>query len=70
MEALHDLALLTRDEEPQTLTAAFLYFAEHHTQEEIAEVLGVSRKTTSKMLRQFTERARKRSLRFDMGGAV
>lgn len=67
VEALQDLAILTRGEKPQALTAAFLYFVEEHTMEEVGKVLGVSRRTASQLLHQFASRARKRSARFDMG---
>ncbi len=66
VEALQDLAILTRGEKPQALTAAFLYFVEEHTMEEVGKVLGVSRRTASNLLQQFASRARKRSARFDM----
>jgi RNA polymerase sigma factor (sigma-70 family) len=70
VEALQDLALLTRGEKPQTLTAALLYYVEEHTIEEVAKVLGVSRKTASNLLRQFASRARKRSARFRSRGTL
>jgi RNA polymerase sigma-70 factor (ECF subfamily) len=63
VEARQDLAILTQGEKAQTLTAVFLYFAEGHTMEEVAEVLDVSRRTASKLVRQFTIRARRRSSR-------
>lgn len=69
VEALQDLAILTRGEEPQALTAAFLYFVEGHTMEEVGRVLGVSRRTASHLLHQFASRARRRSARFDVGEA-
>ncbi len=69
VEAMQDLALLTHGEEPQTLTAALLYFVEEHTLEEVAQVLDLTRKTVSKLLQQFCERARKRSLRLEPGVA-
>lgn len=68
VEAAQDLALLTRGEDPQTLTAAFLYFVEGHTAEEVAQVLSLSRKTVGKLLVRFAERARKRSARLEGGG--
>ena len=63
VEAALDLALLTRDESPEVLTAAFMYFVERYTTEEIGESLGLSRKTIGKYLAGFAERARKRSAR-------
>lgn len=69
VEALQDLALLTQGESEETLTAAFLYFAEGHTLEETAQVLNVSRRTLSKMLHEFSERARNRSARLNSGGS-
>jgi RNA polymerase sigma factor (sigma-70 family) len=68
VEAMKDLALLTAGESPQTLTAASLYFVEGHTLEEVAQVLELSTRTVSKLLRQFAERARKRSARLAPGG--
>lgn len=63
VEAAQDLALLTRGEDEQVLTAALLYFVEGHTTEEVAQVLDLSRKTVGKLLAQFAERARKRHAR-------
>ncbi|HYH96342.1 sigma-70 family RNA polymerase sigma factor [Hyalangium sp.] len=60
IEALQDLAILTRGEEPETLTAAVLYFVEGWTLEEIAQALGTSRNAVSKLLREFAARARGR----------
>jgi len=65
VEALQDLALLTQGESPQALTAALLYFVEEHTLEEVGEVLDLTRKTVSKLLQQFSERARKRGARLE-----
>jgi RNA polymerase sigma-70 factor (ECF subfamily) len=62
-EAALDLALLTRGEEPGVLTAAYLYFVERYTTEEIGQALGLSRKTIGKYLAGFTERARARAQR-------
>jgi len=61
VEASLDLALLTHGETPQVLTAAFMYFVERYTTEEIGESLGLSRKTIGKYLAGFAERARRRS---------
>lgn len=69
VEAAQDLALLTRGEDAQTLTAASLYFVEGCTTEETAQVLGLSRKTVGKLLAQFTARAKKRAARLDEGDA-
>ena len=68
VEALMDLALLTEGEEPQALTAAILYFAEGYTMQEIGEVLDLDRKEVSRLLREFAERARKRSAWIKTGG--
>jgi RNA polymerase sigma factor (sigma-70 family) len=68
VEALQDLALLTQGEEPEVLTVAVLYFVEGYTTEEVAQVLDLSRKTVSRMLARFAERAQKRSLRLTPGG--
>ncbi|MFZ5472253.1 MAG: RNA polymerase sigma factor [Myxococcota bacterium] len=67
VEAAHALSLLTKGEEPQTLTAATLYFVEGCTTEEIATVLDLSRKTVGKLLSQFAQRAQKRAQRFAPG---
>ncbi|MBI3181200.1 MAG: sigma-70 family RNA polymerase sigma factor [Myxococcales bacterium] len=64
VDAAQDLALLTRGEDPLVLTAAFLYFVEGHTTEEIGQVLDLSRKTVGKHLAHFADRARKRYARF------
>ncbi|WP_164015292.1 RNA polymerase sigma factor [Pyxidicoccus trucidator] len=69
VEALQDLALLTQGEDPEVLTVAVLYFVEGHTTEEVARVLDMSRKTVTRMLARFAERARKRSLRLAPGDA-
>ncbi|MCP3139295.1 RNA polymerase sigma factor [Pyxidicoccus xibeiensis] len=69
VEALQDLALLTQGEDPEVLTVAVLYFVEGHTTEEVAQVLDLSRKTVSRMLARFAERAQKRSLRLSPGAA-
>jgi RNA polymerase sigma factor (sigma-70 family) len=68
VEALRDLALLTDGESPQALTAAVLYFVEGYTMQEVAEVLGLDRRTVSELLHAFAERARKRSTRLKKGG--
>ncbi|WP_163995033.1 RNA polymerase sigma factor [Pyxidicoccus caerfyrddinensis] len=67
VEALQDLALLTQGEDEDVLTVAVLYFVEGHTTEEVAQVLDMSRKTVSRMLARFAERAQKRSLRLSPG---
>jgi RNA polymerase sigma-70 factor (ECF subfamily) len=69
VEAAQDLALLTKGEKPEVLTAAFLYFVEGHTTGEVAQVLDLSRKTVGKLLAQFAERARKRQARLEQGAA-
>ncbi|MBL8919738.1 MAG: sigma-70 family RNA polymerase sigma factor [Myxococcaceae bacterium] len=63
VEATHDLALLTKGEDEQTLTCALLYFAEGYTTQEIADTLDVSRKTVSRALAAFAARATKRAER-------
>jgi RNA polymerase sigma factor (sigma-70 family) len=68
VEAAQDLALLTRGERPEVLTAALLYFVEGNTTEEIAQVLDLSRKTVGRLLAQFVDRAQKRRTRLDPGG--
>jgi len=67
VEAAQDLALLTKGEDQQTLTAATLYYVEGCTTEEVAQVLEVSRKTVGRLLAQFAERAQKRAARFAPG---
>jgi RNA polymerase sigma factor (sigma-70 family) len=70
VEATHDLALLTKGEDEQTLTCAILYFVEGHTTQEIADTLDLSRKTVSRALAAFAERANKRAERFTPKGAA
>jgi RNA polymerase sigma-70 factor (ECF subfamily) len=70
VEISQDLAMLTHGEKREVLTAAFLYYAEGHTTEEVAQVMGLSRKTIGRMLVQFVQRARKRQLRFESGVAT
>ncbi len=65
VEAAQDLALLTQGEEPQVLTAAFLYFVEGHSAEQVGQVLKLPRKAVEKMLKQFVKRARARQARFE-----
>jgi len=48
------------------LNAAYMYFVERYTTEEIGQALGLSRKTIGKYLAGFTERARARAER--LGG--
>lgn len=67
-DAAHDLALLTRGEGPEVLEAAYLYFVERYTTEEVGEALGLSRKTIGKYLAGFTERARERAARLQARG--
>lgn len=45
------------------MTAAYLYFVERYTTEEIGQTLGLSRKTIGKYLAGFAERAQKRAAR-------
>lgn len=68
VEAARDLALLTEGETPQPLTAAFLYFVEGNSLEAVGRVLGMERHQVSRLLRQFAERARKRSAQLGRGG--
>ncbi|WP_164012209.1 RNA polymerase sigma factor [Pyxidicoccus trucidator] len=58
VEAARDLGRMARAEAPRVLTAALLHFVDGHTQGEVAQVLGVSRKTVVRMLGQLTVRAR------------
>jgi RNA polymerase sigma factor (sigma-70 family) len=69
VEAYKDLTLLTEGEDPQTIHAAILYFVEGYTLEEVGKELNLDRKAVSELLRDFAERARKRSARFNPGGA-
>lgn len=59
MEWAHDLAILTRDEDDFTLTAATMHWVEGYSLEEIAQTLGVTRKTVSARLHRFSERVKK-----------
>lgn len=70
LEATRDVALLTQGEDEQTLTCAVLYFVEGYTTEEIAQSLGISRKTVGRALAAFGERAKKRAERFGVKGAA
>jgi RNA polymerase sigma-70 factor (ECF subfamily) len=70
VEATHDLALLTKGEDEQTLTCAVLYFVEGYTTSEIADTLDVSRKTVSRALAAFAARATKRAERLTPKGAT
>ncbi|MBL9039318.1 MAG: sigma-70 family RNA polymerase sigma factor [Archangium sp.] len=67
IDAAHDLALLTKGEDAEATSAAALYFVDGCTTEEIAQSLGLSRKTVGKLLVQFSERARKRAARLAPG---
>ncbi|MFP2930582.1 RNA polymerase sigma factor [Pyxidicoccus sp. 3LG] len=58
IEAARDLQRMARSESPRALTAALLHFVEGHTQGEVAQVLGVSRKTVVRMLGQLSARVR------------
>lgn len=60
VEWAHDLALLTRGEDDFTLTAATMHWVEGYTLEEIAQTLGVTRKTVAARLTRFSERAAQR----------
>lgn len=60
VECAHDLALLTKGEDEFTLTAAVMHWVEGHTLEEIAQTLGVTRKTVSARLTRFMERVASR----------
>ncbi len=63
VEWAHDLAILTRGEDDFTMTAATMHWVEGHTLEEIAQTLGVTRKTVSARLSRFMERvAQKREV--------
>jgi RNA polymerase sigma-70 factor (ECF subfamily) len=66
VEAAQDLALLTQGEEPQVLTAAFLYFVEGHSAEQVGQILKLPRKAVEKMLKQFLKRARAKQARFEV----
>lgn len=57
VEWAHDLAALTQGEDDFTMTAAMMHWVEGHTLEEIAQTLGVTRKTVSARLTRFMERA-------------
>ncbi len=70
VEATHDLALLTKGEDEQTLTCAVLYFVEGYTTQEIAETLDLSRKTVGRALAAFAARANKRSERLTVKGTA
>ncbi|MFO0595221.1 MAG: sigma-70 family RNA polymerase sigma factor [Myxococcaceae bacterium] len=60
VEFAHDLAILTKGEDDFTMTAAMMHWVEGHTLEEIAQTLGVTRKTVSARLTRFMERVKER----------
>jgi RNA polymerase sigma factor (sigma-70 family) len=60
VEWAHDLAILTKGEDDFTMTAALMHWVEGHTLEEIAQTLGVTRKTVSARLTRFMERVAER----------
>lgn len=61
LELAQDLALLTKDEDELTLTAATMHWVEGHTLEEVAQTLGVTRKTVAARLTRLSERAKARA---------
>lgn len=63
VEALKELAELTRGETPQALKVACLYLLEGRTFGEIGRELDLGRKVVSQMLQQLVERALRRSTR-------
>lgn len=63
LEAAMELAQLTQGESPQAMTAALLHFVEGCSILEVGEALNVSRKTVSRLLERFIDRARKRGVR-------
>jgi RNA polymerase sigma-70 factor (ECF subfamily) len=65
VDAARDLALLTKGEKPEVLTAALLYYVEGYTTDEVGQALDLSRKTVGRLLARFAERARKRSERLE-----
>lgn len=58
VEAARELQWLTRSESARALTVARLHFVDGRTQEEVAQVLGVSRKTVGRVLGGLTTRGR------------
>lgn len=60
-ELLQDLAMLTKGEDDETLTAATMHFVEGHTLEEVAQTLGITRKTVAARLNRLMERVRSRA---------
>jgi RNA polymerase sigma-70 factor (ECF subfamily) len=69
LEVAQDLALLTQEETPEVLTAAFLRFAEGHSVKQVGQVLNQPRKKVEEMLKGFLKRARARRQRFETWGA-
>jgi RNA polymerase sigma factor (sigma-70 family) len=53
----HDISLLTAGEDETTLAAATMHWVEGHTLEEVAQTLGVTRKTVAARLTRLMERA-------------
>ncbi len=65
VEAARDLAILTKGERADVMTAALLYFVEGYTTQEVGQTLDLSRKTVGKMLADFAARAQKRSVQLE-----
>ncbi len=60
VEWAHDLAVVTQREDDFTVAAATMHWVEGYTLEEIAQTLGVTRKTVSTRLTRFIERVAQR----------
>lgn len=58
VEALQDLAHLTKGESPEVVTIVVLYFAESHSWDEISQTVGVSRFQAFLLLSEFLRRVR------------
>lgn len=62
LELAQDVALLTEGEDESTLAAATMHWVEGYTLEEVAQTLGITRKTVAARLTKLSERARVRSM--------
>jgi RNA polymerase sigma factor (sigma-70 family) len=63
VDALHDLAFLTRGLSEEEVTVAVLHHLDGYTQDGIAESLDLSRRTVGKMLAKFEDHLKKRAAR-------
>jgi RNA polymerase sigma-70 factor (ECF subfamily) len=65
VDALNHLVMLTSNASPRALMAAVLYFVEGYTLKEVGETLHLSRRKTTRLLRQLAEHMRRCATRID-----